>query len=651
MKNQIEDRLNRVAVLLLLVIIVVGCDTFQEDVIQNDKLVDFGQTHFYLLPGTSTVIDIKSIVENTFTNGTITISKKPAHGVLSEVNPLILIYQPNFTFSAFAAGTDQFEISIIENGNTIVRQLISITMVTNRDDPCYFFAVQDVETVIDDSPIAIKYMENDWLCGVELASVQATIYLAPKHGQAELQDDLIIYTPDPGSTHFDTIIYKITVGNPSILNSSTSTFGLITLSRSSCVSYFPGSVVLDLTDPGGDITAVGDCGEGLLIHQFSEDWRSCWEAAEFSVELVSQSGRSGKVCYQPGGQFVFIRDPQFGPSNEIAKFQICSGDQCGEFVIHIQQLKDTWTVVSRVSNLEFNEEQAKSVFFANERVGFVGSGSIWKTIDGGVSWRMVLPWNTFGVLQINDIYFIDDTNGFAAYQNTFDGGLLKTVDGGETWTLVEGPPENTVSVYFFSTEVGFIGTTSANPLGYQFGRIYITTDGGAHWAITRNGWFGVLDIQFLDATVGFAYAGYHLLRTNDGGSTWQPTSLLPISGDPNEAISSLANNGTKLFFNFTNALWTSTDGIKATIKRHDDTDSYHNAISFSPSGQLGIAVGSRYGPRAEVLVSIDSGETWSTTNMEPSQFGPLILIDVSIPTDNVAFALASNGHILKLSRE
>ena len=109
----------------------------------------------------------------------------------------------------------------------------------------------------------------------------------------------------------------------------------------------------------------------------------------------------------------------------------------------------------------------------------------------------------------------------------------------------------------------------------------------------------------------------------------------------------------KYFFELANAIWTSPDGINFSLKRLDDLDSYHNAISFSPSGQLGMAVGSRdwvNGMKSEALFSTDKGETWWTSVMDYSRFKGLELIDVSIPSDHVAFALSRNGYLVRCNR-
>jgi photosystem II stability/assembly factor-like uncharacterized protein len=77
-------------------------------------------------------------------------------------------------------------------------------------------------------------------------------------------------------------------------------------------------------------------------------------------------------------------------------------------------------------------------FFTDRNTGFFGGiKSIYKTLDGGISW---LQMNTQQVndsilsnsYRPNSIYFIDDLYGWAACSMVMDAGFgMKTVDGGE----------------------------------------------------------------------------------------------------------------------------------------------------------------------------------------------------------------------------
>jgi photosystem II stability/assembly factor-like uncharacterized protein len=645
MKDTIARVLNKLFIGILM--IAFACDTFQEDGIPLDRKISFRQPRFYLRPETSAVIDIRSLVEATFTTGLLKISKMPAKGVVSEFDPLVLIYHPH---TDFISGDDQFEISVSENGKTIGTMLILISMVPDGASlPCGFFAMQDNRALELDQTTFIEFMKNDRFCDVKSEDIEATIYGSPKHGQATLNGEVIVYHPGSDLSIIDTIVYKIRVRNPPP-GTPASSMALIRVTGLSC--HFPKSVFLDLTDQLNNVTTAGDCGAGFLICQFGEESRACLEDNRFSVTPISQTARSGRVCYESEARFVFIPDARFAPQDEAAKFQICLGEVCQVIEIFVQRIEVDWAVVSVVRDDRILEDQPQTIFFVDGTTGFVGGESLWKTSDGGDTWRQVFSWATTGDTEINDIYFLDENNGFAAYGKVdvgapFLGGLLKTEDGGEHWSLIERPNEAILSVWFISKEVGFFGAASVSN---GSSGLYKTTDGGANWRESSVNSHLARDIQFINDNVGFAQAGSIVFRTDNGGESW---ISIPVS-NPYENIEALANNGNEIFFEFENAIWTSSNGKDFSLKRHDDPDSYHNAISFSPSGQFGIAVGSRDWAngwmKSEALISPDKGETWWRADMDYSLFKELELVDVSVPTDHVAFAISRNGHLVRCNR-
>jgi len=61
--NQQQNQSTLKATFWLVVVLIASCDSFQEDLIKKENQVTFNQTEFFILPGTSVVIDLKSLIE------------------------------------------------------------------------------------------------------------------------------------------------------------------------------------------------------------------------------------------------------------------------------------------------------------------------------------------------------------------------------------------------------------------------------------------------------------------------------------------------------------------------------------------------------------------------------------------------------------
>ncbi|HNR19378.1 MAG TPA: YCF48-related protein [Bacteroidia bacterium] len=88
------------------------------------------------------------------------------------------------------------------------------------------------------------------------------------------------------------------------------------------------------------------------------------------------------------------------------------------------------------------ERNVYSVFFINEKKGFVGCDSsvILKTIDGGITWQQFIDYD--GVPQLHKVplrkfSFLNETTGFVCGGKGFGKGIIyQTNDGGNSWTKI-----------------------------------------------------------------------------------------------------------------------------------------------------------------------------------------------------------------------
>ncbi len=184
------------------------------------------------------------------------------------------------------------------------------------------------------------------------------------------------------------------------------------------------------------------------------------------------------------------------------------------------------TPVGTVSTL-FN-----AVAFVDATHGWMADPEgILATSDGGATWT-----RQFSGQVIRSLDFVDSTHGWGVAGGS--GGLLRTTDG-STWEQIEasgGPVLG--SVDFASPTVGW----GVRLRGYM---LYRTDDGGDSWTAIRS---GVGAACLVDPSTGYVAAGpgefapRELLKTTDGGSTWQ--TLFQAPGQWNQAEMACPNSET-----------------------------------------------------------------------------------------------------------
>ncbi len=163
-----------------------------------------------------------------------------------------------------------------------------------------------------------------------------------------------------------------------------------------------------------------------------------------------------------------------------------------------------------------------------------------------------VEYQTFSRLPINDIYFINESEGLAVGSY---GVILKTVDGGNTWERKESNTDSHLLRIFSldgefcwawgvwneyvvlqskdsgeswermnlinnkSVQSLFFQTRMKGWMGVGGSALYKTTDGGISWTHNFSGG-ACFDIYFISDSVGFIGTSQHLYKTTDGGDSW-----------------------------------------------------------------------------------------------------------------------------------
>jgi len=127
-----------------------------------------------------------------------------------------------------------------------------------------------------------------------------------------------------------------------------------------------------------------------------------------------------------------------------------------------------------------------------------------------------------------DVCFVDANHGWAVGDR---GTILHTSDGGGHWRLQESGVDCSLnSVQFVDRQHGFAAGGATEPFSLVSTAVLLRTrDGGRTWqALRQPGMGAVLRLKFTDARNGWALClpnglcGSGLLRTDDGGQDWTP---------------------------------------------------------------------------------------------------------------------------------
>ena len=245
-------------------------------------------------------------------------------------------------------------------------------------------------------------------------------------------------------------------------------------------------------------------------------------------------------------------------------------------------------------------------------------GTLLVTADGGARWkRQRFYLSERGV----DVAFPDARTGWLV---TDAGGALVTVDGGDSWKVVDKSKLQLKAVAAVDASTAWIVATAGTPRATRATALLLrTSDGGATWERTPFGDAMLADVAFADARHGVLVALDRIWTTSDGGGTWKLRRRLGMT----VLTSVFAGDARHAWV----AGWDTQDGLPLVLASENGGASWRRLSIDVPAPspgalQAGQIVAAGEGTASEagsagqtslwltcaagVLASRDGGETW-----------------------------------------
>jgi photosystem II stability/assembly factor-like uncharacterized protein len=304
----------------------------------------------------------------------------------------------------------------------------------------------------------------------------------------------------------------------------------------------------------------------------------------------------------------------------------------------------------RIADVEGVPGDANVVYVAS------ASGGLWKTTNGGVTWKPIFERQ--GTLSIGDIALAPSNpevvwvgTGESNVRNSvsFGDGVYKSTDGGKTWQhmgLKDTERISAIAIHPQNPDIVYIGA-----LGHAFGPndergVFMTTDGGKTWTKTLyiDNQHGVADLEIDPTNPNILYAGMWsferkpwthrsgsekggVYKSIDGGRTWNKlTNGLPKL---------IGRIGIRVAPSNPNVVYAIMEAKDGTLYRSDDRgetfkmvskqDSivsrgfYYTTVRVDPTNENRV-----YAVASTLFVSVDGGKTFrSITNRSHIDFHAL----------------------------
>lgn len=316
------------------------------------------------------------------------------------------------------------------------------------------------------------------------------------------------------------------------------------------------------------------------------------------------------------------------------------------------QQQPTTQPLADVQALPFASSQAGWVsggYYADGVIGHSTQNFLLRTVDGGATWtsinlasaNMVRGLRSLSPVTEQLLYGTADDLPLSLMLGAQARFVYKSQDGGQSWQRLPSTGYSDGTVTFPTAQVG---------LSPYSARIVRTTDGGATWQPVWTGtqnaeW--VSQVVFPTATIGYAGGGC-LLKTTDQGQTWQPLPwangsrirrLYFLTAALGFALTESGNIPINGPGNITSALYRTQDGGQTWEKL---LSSAYGPYAFVSATEF-------YRANTVIEHTRDGGQSWQTEYTLPPGSDPVpdSFADITFPTAASGYAVSRAGVVVK----
>jgi photosystem II stability/assembly factor-like uncharacterized protein len=334
-----------------------------------------------------------------------------------------------------------------------------------------------------------------------------------------------------------------------------------------------------------------------------------------------------------------------------------------------------FTVDPRSSDIVYAAAELSSWAWAGEerkgREFDLTRGVVYKTVDGGRSWKAVWrgdnlaryvwidPENPQNLYVSTGIFDREAANSEPSAGKPGGVGIIKSSDGGKTWRQVNRGLDNLYvgSLFLHPVDPQILLAGTGNNQYYDGNGVYLSADGGASWARTLSG-DDITSVEFAlsDPRIAYAASVNGVYASSDGGQSWRRMSAgqhgwgppgvragfpIDLQVDPRDPKRLFANN-------YGGGNFLSSDGGRSwTTASRGYTGAQTRDIAVDPRDADRVYAAARSG----IFSSADGGSTWKGLGCDEVDL--LEWNAVVVDPDDSRHLLAASNHeqILAESRD